>query len=96
MPCYKIHIAGSVFKTGFRYYLKEKAVLSGIKGRVYYENGESVGITASGTEEEVKKFLDFCSIGNPFFRINRLEVVEAPPEEFSSFEVEDIVTDGKK
>jgi acylphosphatase len=79
MPCYKIHIIGSVFKTGFRYYLKAKASLLGITGRVYYENETSVGITASGTEEGLKSFVEYCSFGNHFFRIDRIEIVEIPP-----------------
>ena len=89
MPCYKIHVTGSVFKTGFRYFLKEKADSNGITGRIYYENSSSVSIKASGTEADLKKFLEFCSIGNRFYHVDRMEVVEAPDEEFSSFEVED-------
>jgi acylphosphatase len=93
MPCYKIHITGSVFKTGFRYYLKEKANLSGITGRVYYENGSSVGVTASGSHEEIKRFLEYCNIANPFFKIQQMEIAEEPHEEFLSFEVEDDKTE---
>lgn len=95
MPCYKIHVTGSVFKTGFRYFLKEKAVSYGITGRIYYENRSSVGIKASGTEENLKRFMEFCSIGNRFYRVDRMEVVEAPEEEFFSFEVEDDIIDEK-
>ncbi|MFO7614432.1 MAG: acylphosphatase [Bacteroidales bacterium] len=89
MPCYNIHITGAVFKTGFRYYLKAKASLLGITGRVYYESETSVGITASGTEEGLKSFIECCSPGNRFFRIVRIEVAEISLQEFSSFEVED-------
>ncbi|MBE0636998.1 MAG: acylphosphatase [Bacteroidales bacterium] len=93
MHCYTIHITGAVFKTGFRYFLKAKASSLGITGRVYYENENSVGITASGTKENLKSFVECCSPGNRFFRINQMEVMEVPPEEFSSFEVEDDKTE---
>lgn len=93
MPCYNIHITGAVFKTGFRYYLKAKALSLGITGRVYYENKTSVGITASGMEEGLKSFVECCSLGNRFFRIDRIEVTEILPQEFSSFEVEDEIPD---
>lgn len=93
MPCYNIHITGAVFKTGFRYYLKAKASSLGITGRVYYENETSVGITASGTKESLKSFVECCSLGNQFFRIDRIEVTEILPQEFSSFEVEDEIPD---
>lgn len=89
MPSYQILINGSVFKTGFRYYLKEKAEQNGITGRIFYEKGSAVGIVASGTEQGLKRFIESCNVGNPLFRINKLEVVETPPAEFSSFEVED-------
>jgi acylphosphatase len=93
MPCNKIHISGSVYKTGFRYYLKEQAALNGITGRVYYENDASVSVTASGTEECLKRFLECCSPANRLFRIERVEVAKIPVQEFSSFEVEDHVED---
>ena len=90
MPCYKIQITGSVYKTGFRYYLKARASSLGITGRVYYENEMSVGIKASGTEENLRNFMDCCSPGNRFFHIDRIEVEQIPPQEYSFFEVEDI------
>lgn len=93
MPCYKIHITGSVYKTGFRYFLKEKAALNGITGKVYYEKLSAVGITASGTEAGLKNFLECCSIGNRYFHIDRVEISEVPPEEFSNFEVVDDIQD---
>lgn len=89
MPCYKIHITGSVFKTGFRYFLKEKAVANEITGKIFYENSSSVGIKASGTEEGLKRFLEFCSIGNQYYHITRMEVTEIPPKKYPTFEVED-------
>ncbi|MBN1338680.1 MAG: acylphosphatase [Bacteroidales bacterium] len=93
MPCYKIHIKGSVFKTGFRYFLKEKAALNGITGKVYYENFSAVGITASGTEAGLKNFLEYCSIWNRYYHIDQVEISEVPPEEFSTFEVVDDIQD---
>jgi acylphosphatase len=89
MLCYKILISGSVFKTGFRYYLKAKASLLGITGCVYYENENSVGVIASGNPEVLEKFMEFCMIGNRFVKITRIEVFEIPEQEYSSFEVED-------
>jgi acylphosphatase len=89
MLCYKILISGSLFKTGFRYYLKAKASLLGITGCVYYENENSVGVIASGNPEELEKFMEFCMIGNQFYKITGIEIIEIPHHEYSSFEVED-------
>jgi len=63
--------------------------LSGLTGKVYYENGTSVGVTAAGSQEGIKRFLEYCNIANPFFKIHQMEITEMAPEEFSSFEVED-------
>lgn len=93
MPCYKIHITGTVFKNGFRYYLKEKADLSGITGKVYYENGFSVGVTASGSHNEIKRFMEYCNIANPFFKIHQMVITEVPPGEFYAFEVIDDINE---
>jgi len=91
MPCYKIHITGAVFKTGFRYYLKAKAAPLDITGFVYYENDNSVTVIASGNPEDLDKFLDFCKVGNHFFCITKTEIVEIPGVEYSSFDVRDEV-----
>ena len=89
MPCSKIHINGSVYKKGFRYYLKAKADFSGVTGVVFYENDNSVGVIASGSEQNINTFLKFCKAGYPLVEITNTEVSEVPYQEFYSFEVVD-------
>lgn len=89
MPCYDIHIKGDVFKTGFRYYLKARAEMNGITGRVYYQNDGSVRVIISCKAEALKTFLEFCNITNPFFRILQMEISETADQKFSCFEVAD-------
>jgi len=89
MPCYKIHITGSVFKTGFRYYLKDKALFLGITGKVYYVDESTVGVIASGTSEKMFLFLEFCETSNHFVQITNIDISKIPPQEFTSFEVDD-------
>ncbi len=91
MPSNKIHITGSVYKTGFRYYLKAKADYSGVTGVVFYEDDKSVGVIASGSEEKMNDFLKFCKAGCPLAQISHTEIFEVPNQEFSSFEVIDEV-----
>ena len=93
MPCKKIHFSGPVYKTGFRYYLKAKADFSGVTGVVFYEDDKSVGVIASGSEENVNRFLEFCSAGYPPARIKNIKISEIPHQEFSSFEVLDEKTE---
>lgn len=89
MPCYKIHISGAVYKTGFRYYLKAKADFSGITGVVFYEDDKSVGVIASGSEENINKFLKFSKTSFYPDQIENTKIMEIPFREFSSFEVVD-------
>jgi acylphosphatase len=89
MLCNKIHIYGHVYKTGFRYYLKAKADLTGVTGLVFYEDDKSVGVIASGTDENVNRFLQFCWAGYPPAQIENIKISEIPHQEFSSFEVVD-------
>jgi acylphosphatase len=89
MPCKKIHISGSVYKTGFRYYLKAKADFSGVTGVVFYEDDKSVGVIVSGSEENVNRFLEFCKEGFSPAHIDQIKITEIPHQEFSSFEVVD-------
>ncbi|MCF8365873.1 MAG: acylphosphatase [Bacteroidales bacterium] len=87
MPCNKIQISGSVYKTGFRYYLKAKADFSGVTGVVFYEDDKSVGVIASGSEENINKFQEFCKEGFSPVHIDHIKIIEIPYQEFSSFEV---------
>ncbi len=89
MPCNKILISGSVYKTGFRYYLKAKADLLGVTGLVFYEDDNSVGVIASGSKENINKFLRFCKAGYPLVQITKTEILELPYQEYYSFEVID-------
>lgn len=92
MPCYKIHITGTVFKNGFRYFLKSKASLHEITGKVYYTNGSSVEVIASGEREKMEDFLKVCTEGNQLFQVTGTNVAEIPDQEYSTFEVEDEFT----
>jgi acylphosphatase len=89
MPCYKIHINGAVYKTGFRYYLKAKAESQRITGVVFYEDDKSVGVIVSGTDENVNRFLQFCRTGYPPAKIENTKISEIPHQEFTTFDVVD-------
>ncbi len=89
MLCNKIHIHGQVYKTGFRYFLKAKADFAGVTGLVFYEDDKSVGVIASGTDENVDRFLQFCRAGYPPAQIENIQISEIPHQAFSSFDVVD-------
>nr|NQU91305.1 acylphosphatase [Bacteroidota bacterium] len=60
----KINIHGKVYKTGLRYFLKQRASQLKIKGCIFYGIDNSVEIIAIGENPELNKFIKYCHHGN--------------------------------
>lgn len=84
-----INIHGKVYKTGLRYYLKQRADQLKIKGYVSYGNDLSLLIVAEGAKPDIDKFLNHCRNGNIYSHIDNVHIKEVPPMEYYSFEVVD-------
>ena len=89
MLCYCIHIFGSVYKTGLRYYLKQKASECQINGQVFYLHDKSVEVIAAGSIANLYEFLTFCLAGNYDSRIKKVDYIPIPLIQFESFDVVD-------
>ncbi|MCD4734829.1 MAG: acylphosphatase [Bacteroidales bacterium] len=89
MLCLKIIIKGKVYKTDYRYFIKQKASQLNINGFVFYYPDFSVGVIASGSNDNLDEFIRFCRIGNKDSYINNLNVEKVPCTDFTSFEVID-------
>lgn len=62
---------------GFRYHTKMLADMIGINGTVQNKNDGSVYIEASGSAEDVDRFIDSLKNNNPpFSRIDSMEISE--------------------
>lgn len=82
-----VHIKGKVYKTGYRFYVKQIAGIFEIKGTVQYLDDHSVFIEAMHTQAILEEFLKLCRIGNISSRIDDFKVEEAKPKLFNSFEI---------
>jgi acylphosphatase len=89
MLCYHIHITGSVYKTGYRYFLKENAARLKITGCVFYFPDRSAGIISLGEEKNLKEFISLCISGNLDSVVTNVEIRTIPSVQFDSFEVID-------
>jgi len=85
--CLNIKIEGKVCKTGFRYFLKQKASLYHISGCVYYKSDNSIGVLAQGKPETLDSFLHHCWHGNKETNIESVQFKNIPQIAINTFEV---------
>ncbi len=83
----QIHISGKVFKTGFRYYLKQIAHLNHITGYVRYDKDQSLIVEAQGTEASINEFLKLCRLGHTSSLVEEVSIKEVPVTKFEGFEI---------
>ena len=91
MICIKINIHGKVYKTGFRYFLKQQASRLIISGSVFYQDDNSVGVIAMGKKPEIDEFIRSCHHGNKDSIIENVSAEQSPLQDYDSFEVVDDV-----
>lgn len=85
---YGITVSGRVQGVFFRHNTKKTAQNLGLKGYVINLDDGNVEIVAQGSEENLKRFLEFCRKGPMFARVDDVKVKdEKPSNEFEGFEV---------
>jgi acylphosphatase len=84
----KIHLFGSVQGVFFRAHAKELAEQLHIFGFVRNEKDGSVYLEAEGTDEHLKAFVEWCRVGPPKAKVERLESVEGDLEGYADFSIQ--------
>ena len=87
MVTYSIIIRGKVQGVFFRQTAKEKADKLGIKGTVENLPDDAVAIVASGDQEQLDHFVEWCRQGPPRAKVESLEIDKINPQNFSSFKI---------
>jgi acylphosphatase len=87
MKTIRLTIKGKVQGVFYRATAKDVAGLLGIKGWVKNLPDNNVEIRATGSEEILQKFTDWCKQGPPKARVTEVIVEELSPEEFNSFRI---------
>lgn len=82
-----VQIFGKVQGVFFRKNTAEKARDLGIRGTVQNKPDGSVHILATGTEDSLEKFLDWCKQGDPPAKVEHVDVDRVDFQEFEGFEI---------
>jgi len=78
MKSLQIIVTGKVYKTGYRFFVKQVASVFEISGDIAYsKNKRQVIIRASGEEEKLEKFISFCRLGCPGSNIAHLRISDS-------------------
>lgn len=84
----EILITGKVQGVFFRKYTCEAATAIGVTGFVKNLPDQSVYILATGTDEQLETFINWCWQGSPRSKVEKVEVKEMKLQQFKSFQVE--------
>ena len=83
-----ITVKGKVQGVFFRQSSKEKALMLGITGKVMkLENGD-VKIIATGTNEQLTNFTDWCKRGPSKAQVASIKILDLPIQLFDHFTIE--------
>ena len=83
-----IIVSGKVQGVGFRYFSQMKAVQYGITGWAKNLADGSVEIVALGSKDQLDPFIEDLRVGNPFSKINNIEITEnGITEDYHSFTI---------
>ena len=87
MPTVNLIIKGKVQGVFYRASAREKAEEVGITGWVKNTPGGEVEITASGSEEQLREYIDWCRKGPSQAIVTDIRVLDLPELAFSGFRV---------
>jgi acylphosphatase len=80
-------VHGKVQGVFFRQSTQEEARRLGITGEVRNEDDGTVRITATGTEDQLSAFTEWCKKGPPRARVDRVDISAIPHVPFPVFRV---------
>ena len=83
-----ITVKGKVQGVFFRQRSKEKALMLGITGKVMNLQNGDVEIIATGTDEQLNKFTEWCMQGPPKAQVDSIKIKDLPIQLFDHFTIE--------
>lgn len=82
-----ITVSGKVQGVFYRQSAKEKASKLGLTGQVKNLRDGNVHIIATGTQEQLAAFTDWCKKGPPRALVAGVEIIELPLKQFECFTI---------
>lgn len=80
-----IKVFGSVQGVFFRISAKDMAEKLGIVGFAKNESDGTVYIEAEGEEKDLEKFVEWCKVGPPLAKVEKVEVTEGQLKNLTGF-----------
>lgn len=87
MRSIKIKVSGRVQGVGFRYHTMQMAMANNINGFIKNMPDASVYIEASGPDEEIELFIEWCRNGPKWAYVEKVEVSEINEKAFLGFTI---------
>jgi acylphosphatase len=87
MPTIEILISGEVQGVFFRVTAKDIADELGIKGWVKNTEDGNVQAIATGTQQQLDKFVKWCKQGPPKAKVENMKLTEVQEQTFNTFKV---------
>ncbi len=86
---YEIYVSGRVQGVGYRYFTRKTAASLKVTGFVKNLPDGRVFVTAQGTKENLKQFIDYLKEGPAFARVENIQMnqIDHTTKSFSSFEI---------
>jgi acylphosphatase len=82
-----ILVEGSVQGVGFRWSVRSRAALLGVKGFVRNEDDGAVTIEAEADDAALDQFVEWCRQGPPSASVDKIEIRDGTPQGFKAFEI---------
>lgn len=87
MPTLHLLIKGKVQGVFYRATAGKTAKQWGVSGWVRNTKEGHVEIVASGNDEQLKHFVNWCKLGPSLARVDQVEVEETAEQDFEGFEI---------
>ena len=83
----RVIVSGRVQNVWFRASTAKQAARAGVSGWVRNLADGRVEAVLEGSEDAVREMIDFCSRGPELARVDRIDVLEEPPENLEGFKI---------
>ena len=83
----RVLVKGLVQDVWFRASTRQAALRAGVDGWVSNRADGRVEAVFEGDPEAVKTMIDFCSNGPELARVDKIEIIEEPPEGLRDFQI---------
>lgn len=82
-----ILLEGNLYRSGFRFFILQKAVELGIKGYVKYENRKNIFVHVEGEISKIEEFAEWCSKGTLSCKVLKSKIEDTEHQNYSSFDI---------